>query len=414
MLSYFYQYRIQINNFLYLSIVQLGNMILPLVVLPLLLNRLGVEKYGVIVFSQSVSSYFAVFIRFGFNTYATQQVSYFRNDNNKLSEIFANVIFLELIFFIISITFILCYFFFTGIISESRIYLYSLLATFLEILLPIWYFQGIERMKYITLINLGAKIISLICIFLFVKNDSDYLFVPICYLIGSLTVFLISIFILIRNKILNFKLLTSKTLILYMRSSVVFVFSDVMAILKDKTNIMLLGNFIGMHAVAYYDLAEKIVWAFRSVFANINTAFFPYFSRNGQSKQVKHILIGVLFLSLLSYIFILEFSDFIILLLSNPDMLVIKDFLWIMAMYVILASVSSSIGYFVLIANGYNKSFFKNMMISLLSYFFICIWIYCFSEISIFTLVLAYNCSILIELLHRVYLCKKYRLLYWV
>ncbi|OOF65869.1 oligosaccharide flippase family protein, partial [Rodentibacter caecimuris] len=402
MLSYFYQYRIQINNFLYLSIVQLGNMILPLIALPLLLNRLGIEKYGLVVFSQSIAAYFAVFIRFGFNTYATQQVSYFRNDNNKLNEIFTNVIFLELMFFLISVSFIFCYFYFVNI-SEYEIYFYSLLAIFWEVLLPIWYFQGIERMKYITLINLSAKVVSLICIFSFVKNDSDYLLVPICYLVGSLVVFFISIFILIRNKVLSFKLPTLKTLMSYMKNSIVFVFSDIMAILKDKTNIMLLGNFVGMHAVAYYDLAEKIVWAFRSIFVNINTAFFPYFSRNRQSKQVKHILIGISFLSLLSYIFILEFSDFIILLLSNPNMLVIKDFLWIMAMYVILASVSSSIGYFVLIANGRSKSFFKNMIISLLSYLVICIWIYSFSEISIITLVLAYNFSIFIELCHRIY-----------
>ena len=65
----------------------------------------------------------------------------------------------------------------------------------------------------------------------------------------------------------------------YLKNSIVFVFSDLMAILKDKTNIMLLGTFVGMNAVAYYDLAEKIVWAFRSVFSNINIAFFPYFSR---------------------------------------------------------------------------------------------------------------------------------------
>ncbi|BFU60224.1 MULTISPECIES: oligosaccharide flippase family protein [Rodentibacter] len=413
MSSYFNQYKVQINNFLYLSVVQFGNMVLPLVILPLLLNRLGIDKYGLVIFSQSIASYFAVFIRFGFSTYATQQISYFRNDKGKLSEIFINVVFLEIILFMISIGLFFSYFSLIEIV-ESKIYIYSLLAAFLEILLPIWYFQGIERMKYITLINLSAKVVSLLCILLFVKNDSDYLLVPLCYLFGSLIVFLISISILIRSKVINFKLPNITTLIFYMKNSVVFFFSDIMAILKDKTNIMLLGNFIGMHAVAYYDLAEKIVWAFRSIFVNINTAFFPYFSKNKRSKQVKPILISIFILSLLSYIFIIEFSDFIIILLSSSNMLVIKEFLWVMAVYVILASVSSSIGYFLLIPNGYSKSFFKNMMISLVSYFLICSGIYYFSEISILALVLAYNSSVFIELCHRVYLCKKYKLLYWV
>ena len=193
----------------------------------------------------------------------------------------------------------------------------------------------------------------------------------------------------------------------------VFVFSDLMAILKDKTNIMLLGTFVGMNAVAYYDLAEKIVWAFRSVFSNINIAFFPYFSKNKKPNQVKQVIALIFCFSLFSYLFILFFSDFIILLLSNSDMLIINDFLWLMAIYVISASLSSSIGYFVLVTNGYAKSFFYNMLISLCSYLAICFFIYFFLDISIINLVFAYNLSILIELFHRVYLCRKYQLLSW-
>ena len=87
-LRYFNQYRVQVSNFAYLSIVQFGNMILPLIVLPFLLNRLGIDNYGLVVFSQSIAAYFAVFIRFGFNTYATQQVSRFSENKSKLNDIF--------------------------------------------------------------------------------------------------------------------------------------------------------------------------------------------------------------------------------------------------------------------------------------------------------------------------------------
>ena len=185
---------------------------------------------------------------------------------------------------------------------------------------------------------------------------------------------------------------------------------------------MLLGTFVGMNAVAYYDLAEKIVWAFRSVFSNINIAFFPYFSRNKRPEQVKQVILIIFIFSLLSYLFVCLFSDFIILSLSNENMLIIKDFLWIMAMYIIIASLSSSIGYFILtmpinnknIVNGHSKSFFYNMLISLISYLFICFFIYSLFDISIINLVIAYNLSILIELLHRIYLCGKYRLLNWI
>lgn len=412
-LRYFNQYRVQVSNFAYLSIVQFGNMILPLIVLPFLLNRLGIDNYGLVVFSQSIAAYFAVFIRFGFNTYATQQVSHFREDKGKLNEIFINVVFLEASFFLVSISAMLVYFSLVPI-KYSDVYVYSLMAAFMETLLPIWYFQGIERMKYITLINLSTKVISLICILLFIETSSDYLIVPICHLVGSLIVFFISLFILIKHKVLKCNFPTLQSLFLYLKNSVVFVFSDLMAILKDKMNIMLLGTFVGMNAVAYYDLAEKIVWAFRSVFSNVNSAFFPYFSKNKKPKQVKQVITAIFIFSFFSYFIILFFSDFIILLLSNSNMLIIKDFLWMMAIYVISASLSSSIGYFVLVTNGYAKSFFNNMLISLFSYLVICFFICFFLEISIINLVFAYNLSVLIELFHRVYLCKKYQLLNWI
>ena len=264
-LRYFNQYRVQVSNFAYLSIVQFGNMILPLIVLPFLLNRLGIDNYGLVVFSQSIAAYFAVFIRFGFNTYATQQVSRFSENKSKLNDIFINVIFFRIVIFS---NFYWRYagLFYIFPVKYNEVYIYSLIAAFIESLLPIWYFQGIERMKYITLINLIAKIISLICILFFVDNSLDYLIVPICYLIGSLTVLFISLFILMKHKVIKCNLPTLQSLFFYLKNSIVFVFSDLMAILKDKTNIMLLGTFVGMNAVAYYDLAEKIVWAFRSVF----------------------------------------------------------------------------------------------------------------------------------------------------
>ena len=180
------------------------------------------------------------------------------------------------------------------------------IAAFIESLLPIWYFQGIERMKYITLINLIAKIISLISILFFVDNSLDYLIVPICYLIGSLTVLFISLFILMKHKVIKCNLPTLQSLFFYLKNSMVFVFSDLMAILKDKTNIMLLGTFVGMNAVAYYDLAEKIVWAFRSVFSNINIAFFPYFSKNKKPEtgKSKLYLLFLFLVCLVIYLFV--------------------------------------------------------------------------------------------------------------
>ena len=48
----------------------------------------------------------------------------------------------------------------------------------------VWFFQGIEKMKFVTLINVLAKVIFTVLVFIFIKSESDYLKVPIFNSLG--------------------------------------------------------------------------------------------------------------------------------------------------------------------------------------------------------------------------------------
>ena len=77
-------YKTLIHNFSYLSISKGFTILIPLVTLPYILNVLGKELYGLVVFSQAVVSYFVILVSFGFNTLAIEEISVNRDDKIKI------------------------------------------------------------------------------------------------------------------------------------------------------------------------------------------------------------------------------------------------------------------------------------------------------------------------------------------
>ena len=74
------EYKRQIINFFYLSCIQTVNLISPLVILPFLIIKFGIEGYGSIAFAQAISFYVSTLINFGFNVSGTKKISEFRDD----------------------------------------------------------------------------------------------------------------------------------------------------------------------------------------------------------------------------------------------------------------------------------------------------------------------------------------------
>ena len=77
------------------------------------------------------------------------------------------------------------------------VYALTFLLTFNERLLPIWFFQGIEKMKYIAIVNLSARLLFVVAIFLFIHNQEDYLLVPLLNGIGTILAGSLSLYIVL-------------------------------------------------------------------------------------------------------------------------------------------------------------------------------------------------------------------------
>jgi len=152
-----------IENFSYLAIIQVVNLVITIATYPYLIHVLGKEVFGLVVFAQAIVSYLVVLVSFGFNISATKEISVNRNNKNKVSQIFSSILILKGLLFMISLGIIsLCINFIPQANDYKLLFYFSMFACFYEFIYPSWYFQGVEKMKYIAIITLTSKFIFLI------------------------------------------------------------------------------------------------------------------------------------------------------------------------------------------------------------------------------------------------------------
>ena len=408
------EYKRQIINFLYLSCIQTVNLISPLVILPFLIIKFGIEGYGSIAFAQAISFYVSTLINFGFNVSGTKKISEFRNEKKIKDKTISSIYIIKLIIYLFLVAVVYGFFLFSGkwLSNDSFCYLVLLytISTLYDVFFPVWYFLGIEKMKIITITNTISKLLFCISIFIFIGNQTNILLVPILFIICNLLAIIFPLFILFKAESYKPTLPNKMFLISTIKEAYIFFIADFMAILKDRTNILIIGSCLSMSSVAYFDVIQKIIGFIRSIFINFNNAFFPLIVRTRRQKDVKIGIWGSLGFSILTYLIMVTFSDILISFLSKGrienDTIVFS----IAALFIITASISSTIGLFILIPNGYQNKFLYNLFLATLVYLLLIMILFLTNNINLISLLIAYNMSVFIELCHRCYLCYKFKL----
>lgn len=287
-----------ISNFFSLVILQGANYLFPLLTIPYLFRTLGVETFGLVNFATAFAQYFILLADFGFNIYGVQVVSENR-DNKELRDIFfVNVVVAQLLLFLVGLAILLIIIFTFDKFYEDRwVYLLSFTTVFGTVLMPTWFFQGIEQMKYITKINIATRTLAIIPIFFFVKSDNDYLLVPFFYGLGSIASGAIALYVASKRFRVNlhFAKASIAGIKQCLKESSEFFVSRVSVSLYTISNSFVLGLVLGNVAVGYYAAAEKLYGAIQSMYGPLNNALYPYMVKHKNLSMFKKIF-GVIVL----------------------------------------------------------------------------------------------------------------------
>ncbi|HQI41244.1 MAG: transporter [Ignavibacteriales bacterium UTCHB2] len=272
--------QVLVRNFTSLSLLQLANYIFPIITLPYLVRVLGPEKYGLINFATAFTAYFNIITDYGFNLSATQEVSVNRNNKEKVSEIFSSVLIIKILLFLLStVILFLVVIIFPLFRSDYDLYAITFIGVLGTVLFPLWFYQGIEQMKYILIINVVVRAISIVIIFLIVKVENDYLLLAIIYTVTQLLIGIIGLIFAIRKYELKYLLSSKNQLIDQLKKGWDLFLSSIWINLYTTSNVFILGLFAPNNVVGYFAAANKIRIAFQGILSSMSQSVFPYVNK---------------------------------------------------------------------------------------------------------------------------------------
>ena len=330
-------------NFGYLSLLQIAGYAFPLITMPYLARVIGPEGFGKIAFASAVVVWFQTIADWGFNYTATRDVAQNRDDKEKVSRIFSNVLWSRCILTILGGIILLALVFFVPYFRENSVVIF---ATFLmvpgHVFFPDWFFQALQRMKYTTIFNLSIKLFFTVAIFLVIKEPSDYIWNPLLTSIGYVICGITSFILII--KCWGYKLYRPVLIDICHTikiSTDVFI-NNLMPNLYNSFSVLLLGFFGGTTANGIYDGGNKFPTIFHNLQIVISRTFFPFLSRRGDKHLVfSFINIGI---SIIGAILLVVLSPFLIKIFLGPEFLGSVRIMRLMSVSVIFLALSNTYG----------------------------------------------------------------------
>ena len=380
-------YQIIAKNFSFLSFLKLFNIGFKFILIGYLIRTLGTELYGLLTWADSIIQFFIMFVNFGFNIYAAKYIVDNKADKALINEIVSSIYIIKLFLFISSflILFIISFF---DPISENLGLLYLLLMIGLgEVFFPIWFFQGVEKLKTATIIVFLSRLLVVILTFLFVKSSDD-LFLYVGFLILSNILMGALGLQTIKSKFnIKLHLVKIKRLYIYLKAATMFFMGRFFALAFNFGTIFLIGIYATMNDVTGFDTASKIVMLTVIPFEMLQQAVFPTISRTLDRKLLLKLILFSLITGLFLMLMINIFSYQLLSLFGGKELFTYKTTLNWLSLLTPLISVTFILGSCGLVAFGYFKEYNKSLVISSILYILCVIILYLTNEITFWNLI---------------------------
>ncbi len=400
-------------NFLSLVVVQGTNYIVPLLTFPYLVRVLGTTGYGAIAYTLAFNQYLVIFSGWGFNLSAPKEVVKYRNDPKQLDIVFSSVILLKLILMCISFFILVISIELVPKLCEYKELVYFTFGVVIgQAIIPTWFFQGIEKMKWITVVNAIAKLFYALALILIVKEEKDITLVPILNSAGYLIAGIVGLFLCIKNFKVKLLYPGMNNLIYHFKSSFQFFVSRVSVSIYTASNVFVIGTFGSVEMAGIYSVAEKLYQALQGIYHPLVNALYPFIIRKKDVRIFSKIFIGSIVANILFVVsFYLLADNIFLLLFKNYSIESVKLFKLLTLVCIVIVP-SILLGYPFLAAFGHPK--FANLSVAIASLVHLCSLtiLVLTNNIVLEYIVVALFLTEIIVLIIRIYGSVKYKL--WI
>lgn len=310
------------KNIAYSSLLTVANYIFPFITFPYITRVLGVEKFGLCNFYNSIVSYFMLFAMMGMSSLAVREIARCKGNKAELNKTFSSLSLLNGITTVLSVATVLLSLLFVDKFQEHpQFIIIGAISILFNFLLFEWLFRGLEDFSYITIRSIAIRVIYVIAVFVFVKNEDDYL-----------VYFLLTSFIVVVNAIVNL-LYTRKVVVFsledinlrcYVKPYIIFGAYQLLTSMYTSFNVAYLGFVCDDIEVGYYSASVKLFNILLSFYTAFSGVLLPRMSQmievgdsNGFQNLLKQSLVVLYSFAIPILIFTEVFTKDIVSILAG-------------------------------------------------------------------------------------------------
>ncbi|MDI5887092.1 MULTISPECIES: oligosaccharide flippase family protein [Flavobacterium] len=400
-----------ISNFFYIGVMKFLNIGSKYILVGYLIRVLGENGYGTLTWIDSIVQYFIMLINFGFDLYAAKYVVENKNNPKKLNEAISAIYYIKGILLLISFVLLIPLTFNTEINTVINLIFLMLVMGIGEVLTPIWFFQGIEKMKTITIITFFSKLILVLLTFFFIKNSTD-IHLYILFLVFTNIIWGFFGFLMMKKEAsFKFVAVTFDLIKNYLKEGYLFFIGKFSTFLFNLGTVFLIGYLFTKGQVAGFDIAIKIVFVFIIPFEVLQQALFPVIVRGVRKSVLRNITVATFIISTATSILLYVFSENVIVIFGGTEMYKYGYVLDLVLVLIPIVSLTIVVGNCILVAKGYYKQYNWSLIVSAMVFVSLLIVLKTTDQLNFLNVILIRVLADFIQLLIRFYYNFKFKII---
>lgn len=359
-----------ISNIASLSFIHIVNYLIPLITIPIILRSLGLEDFGRYSFLLGLCLYFSILIEFGLTIPATKYVSENRDDSEKLSKHYFNIITIRVFLASLCLALLLLSSIYIDLVKNDLNVLIVLFGVVLsQSISPAWIFVGVEYVKPYALCIAISKTLYLLLLLLLSSGITVYS-LAVIYSVTSILGALLSILYVFRKlnlRVSGVRIKLKEISLLAVQSIDLFITTLFGSVYINFPSVIIAVS-LGFEAVGVFSVCDKIISAVKGAIQPVTQSLFPHLIKvnDGLSfafiKRIKKLLTMYIIFSLVTLVFLWIFSDLIISFAVGSPSELAKNCLRGMSLLPLFFGVSNILGNNVMLVLNQRKAYFYCLM----------------------------------------------------
>ena len=361
------------KNGVWLYLLQVFNTVVPLITLPYITRILGPSQYGLFSIALNLQGYYQVIVEYGFGMSATRKVALQENTAASLSVLYSRVLCSRSLLMLPCCLFTLGYVAFNFNDFEQCVCLVILTASMLGYVFQLnWLFQGMQCMRFISIINIIGRTLSVLLIFIFIKNENDLLLYCCLYSITPIMVGLLSNIVARRQFGVYFRAVHLQEIFDELKSGWFVFTTQLSSKVFGAIGLTLLGVFSSTYETGVYAAIQKIPMVILLAWSPISQVLYPVSSKRMADSftEGRHFVRKVRRLILPPFvcvaILLAVFAEPVISIVFGRDYATRYYWVYPLLIWMIVAINNNFLGIQILLASGHDKEYSRCFNVSLI------------------------------------------------